>query len=428
MIKRNFKLLISILILTASVILCQQIVLISIANQHNKEDYAEVNHIKYGLFSISNWKEKLEVIVTDEIGKLSVKDINQADLKKQIETLLDSLIDGVEKKIRDSNKGSAKGAMKQMFINAFVDVKEIKKGIPEYADAILLKMKSAKTVKKVKGLLQDKVEEYFDETFEKQDTKRLDDIFARIKVANIEDARIRLDQDIAEKEKSLYGLTWILIFISILLFVMNGFSNKALNAQQYTIMVMTLLMLLLAGVTTPMIDMEAKISEMSFVLMDHPISFLNQVLYFQSKSILDVFFVMITHKDLQMKIVGILVVTFSIFFPVIKLVSSLGYYFNYRKFRDRKWVQFFVLKSGKWSMTDVLVVAIFMAYIGFNGIITSQFANFNAKNPDVVILTTNGTSLQPGFFIFLTYVMLSLFLSSFLVKKKLAVDKAGTAI
>jgi hypothetical protein len=48
-------------------------------------------------------------------------------------------------------------------------------------------------------------------------------------------------------------------------------------------------MLLVAGVTTPMIDMEAKISQMSFVLLGHPIHFENQVLYFQSKSILDVF-------------------------------------------------------------------------------------------------------------------------------------------
>ena len=41
-------------------------------------------------------------------------------------------------------------------------------------------------------------------------------------------------------------------------------------------------------------------------------------------------------------------------------------------------VRFFVLKSGKWSMADVMVVAIFMAYIGFNGIITSQFGQFSS--------------------------------------------------
>jgi uncharacterized paraquat-inducible protein A len=31
-----------------------------------------------------------------------------------------------------------------------------------------------------------------------------------------------------------------------------------------------------------------------------------------------------------------------------------------------------VFKTGKWSMADVIVVAIFMAYIGFSGIVGEQ--------------------------------------------------------
>ena len=177
---------------------------------------------------------------------------------------------------------------------------------------------------------------------------------------------------------------------------------------------LSLVVLLAAGVTTPMIDMEAKISQMSFVLAGYPIHFENQVLYFQSKSILDVFWIMITHKDLQMKVVGVLVITFSIFFPLLKIASSLVYYYNYRQARENPVVRFFVLKSGKWSMADVLVVAIFMAYIGFNGIITSQFGQLSSVSQELVILTTNGTSLQPGYYLFLTYTLLALFLSGFL--------------
>ena len=67
-------------------------------------------------------------------------------------------------------------------------------------------------------------------------------------------------------------------------------------------------------------------------------------------------------------------------------------------------------------MADVMVVAIFMTYIGFNGIITSQLGQLNSAGQELVILTTNGTSLQPGFYLFLTYIMLSLFLSGFLTR------------
>jgi uncharacterized paraquat-inducible protein A len=163
--------------------------------------------------------------------------------------------------------------------------------------------------------------------------------------------------------------------------------------------------------------MEAKISQMSFVLIGHPVHFENQVLYFQSKSILDVFWIMITHRDIPMKMVGLLLITFSIVFPLLKIISTLGYYYHYHRARENPVIKFFVLKSGKWSMADVMVIAIFMAYIGFNGIITSQFGQLSKANQELVILTTNGTSLQPGYYLFLTYTLLALLLSGFLTRK-----------
>jgi hypothetical protein len=123
---------------------------------------------------------------------------------------------------------------------------------------------------------------------------------------------------------------------------------------------------------------------------------------------------MIRNKELQMKLVGILVVCFSIVFPTFKLLSSLAFYYDYCRARSYKIVNFFVMKSGKWSMADVLVVAIFMAYIGFNGIINSQLETLQDAAEGLNVLSTNGTNLQPGFYVFLTYVILALFLSGFL--------------
>ena len=68
-------------------------------------------------------------------------------------------------------------------------------------------------------------------------------------------------------------------------------------------------------------------------------------------------------------------------------------------------------------MTDVMIIAIFMAYIGFNGIISSQFGKMHSAQDEVVLLTTNGTSLQPGFYLFLGYTILALFLSEFLTRE-----------
>jgi hypothetical protein len=68
-------------------------------------------------------------------------------------------------------------------------------------------------------------------------------------------------------------------------------------------------------------------------------------------------------------------------------------------------------------MADVMVVAIFMAYIGFNGIITSQFDQLISASEELEIVTTNGTALQPGYYLFVTYTLLALFFSGFLTRK-----------
>ncbi|MDO8723340.1 MAG: paraquat-inducible protein A [Syntrophales bacterium] len=420
------KLILSLIIITASVILCQQIILNSFSNQNNKNDYAELNHVKYGLFSVEEWKRQVTVILAEEIDKLNLSTTNELDLRKHIEVLLNTLIDKVDKKIREENKGTAEGWVKQSFINMFVSLEDIKKGIPEYADAVMLEITKSKTRGQIKTMLNKQLKQYFIKTFEAQDTSQMSRILLRTDSKDIESARIKLNKAIPIKHDLIFKETILLIILSAILFALSGFSKQPLSPSQYILLVLSLIILLIAGVTTPMIDMEAKISQMSFMLMGHLIHFEDQVLYFQSKSILDVFWIMITHKDVQMKFVGVLLITFSILFPLLKIASSLGYYCNYHHARENPVIKFFVLKSGKWSMADVMVVAIFMAYIGFNGIITSQFGKLNTASQELVILTTNGTSLQPGYYLFLTYTLLALFLSGFLTRKPQASDQGIT--
>jgi hypothetical protein len=412
-----FNLTLSLIVIITSALLCSQIISKAIVNQENKNDYAELNHVKYGLFSVDAWKRQLTVILAEEIDKLDLSRTDERDLRKHIEVLLNTLIDKVDKKIREGNADSAGGWVSQAFIDIFVSLEDIKKGIPEYADAVMHELTKKRTRSQIKTMLQEQLKEYLNQTFETQDTAQLNRILLKTDTKDIESARIKLKQKISVENSLIFKEAMLLIVLSVILFALFGFSRQPLAPSQYILLVLSLLMLLIAGVTTPMIDMEAKITEMSFVLMGHPVHFENQVLYFQSKSILDVFWIMITHSDIQMKFVGVLLITFSIVFPLLKIISSLGYYFNYHRAKENPVIRFFVLKSGKWSMADVMVVAIFMAYIGFNGIITSQFGQLRKAAQELVIVTTNGTSLQPGYYLFVIYTVLALFLSGFLNRK-----------
>jgi paraquat-inducible protein A len=416
------KLFVSFSILTVSIILCRSILVHSNSNQTHKSDYAELNHIKYGLLSIDEWKRQIAVILAEEINNLNLTEANQQALRKHIEKVLASLIDEIDRKVRAANADSASGRFKQSVIDAFVSVKEIKKDVPAYADIVLKEMKKAEKKGELKAALTRKLDQYFSNTYGTKNTAQIKRILQRNDRVDIESARDRLGKLIGDNHNLVFRETIVLIVLSVFSFALYGFSRKPLSPPAFAMLVMTLVLLLTAGVTTPMIDIEAKISSLSFVLVGHPIHFDNQVMYFQSKSILDVFRIMIAHKDVLMKLVGVLLITFSVFFPLLKIMSSFLYYYNYGRARDRSLVRFFVLKSGKWSMADVMVIAMFMTYIGFNGIVNSQLGQLREMGEHLDVLTTNGTSLQPGFYLFLTYVLLGLFFAGFLTRKNQAAE------
>jgi hypothetical protein len=174
-----FSLILPSLIILASIILCEQLIVNSVSDQKNKSDYAELNHIKHGLLSIDEWKRQITVILAVEINKLYLSKSNERDLRKHIEVLLNSLIDEVDKRIREENKGSAGGWITQSFIDIFVNLDAIKKGIPEYADAVIKELTKSTTQREIKTVLNKQLKQYLDQTFDAQDTSQLGSILLR---------------------------------------------------------------------------------------------------------------------------------------------------------------------------------------------------------------------------------------------------------
>ena len=396
---------------------CFALISLSKGNQILKADAAEVNSIKYGLFNINEWKNQLYLIISDRIDNLDIKS-SKKNIKPIVEDQLNKLIDVVDQKIKEKNSKSFVGKLKQSFINAFVDTKEIKEGVPRYADEIIKVMEKKKVKRRVQTVLQNKVESYFEDIYQDEDLSKINGILARVGASDTSEARATLNEKIKENNHIIAIGTILFITFATSLFLLISCSSNNLSQVGFFTLAAILMSLLIAGVSMPMIDLEAKISEMSFVLLNHPVSFTDQVIYFQSKSVLDVFMIMITHSDIQMKIVGILIVVFSVIFPILKMISAAAYYFNFRGWKLNKLIQFFVLKSGKWSMTDVMIIAIFMAYIGFNGIVSSQLDKLNSESDSYMLLTTNGTSLQAGFYLFFGYAILALIFSELLVHKE----------
>ena len=106
-----------------------------------------------------------------------------------VEAQLHSLIDTVDKRMREKNNKTFKGRFKQSLIHTFVDIKDIKEGVPKYADEIIKVMEKPKNKRKLKEALIDKVDEYFDKTFEEQDNTQVDKIIKKTSTQDTIEAR-----------------------------------------------------------------------------------------------------------------------------------------------------------------------------------------------------------------------------------------------
>ena len=63
-------------------------------------------------------------------------------------------------------------------------------------------------------------------------------------------------------------------------------------------------------------------------------------------------------------------------------------------------------------MADVMVVAVFLSYLGFKGVLKDQVQRLENVSPRLDVLTTADSTLLPGFLAFFAFALLGLQLST----------------
>jgi len=388
-------------------------------SQLYKADLSEINHIRYGLLNANVWAKQTAVVLEKKIDEFELNDRNKAELRHSVERIIDAAIDHIDQLIREKNLSEPvswweklTGEIKQFFTDMLVDVQSLRNRVPEFTDLLFSELNRPGGKEHIKEFLRQKLSEFAQNTFNPSDMSRFRAVLKKYNCMDAENCQALISNEQKRVDMQISNQSVITFLLFTAIFVMCLPKGKALGRHEIVLMALSCLVLLLGGILTPMIEIEAKVSELKFMLLGEPILFQNQVLYFQSKSIMDVVGILTTTGKPEVILVGLLIAIFSIVFPIAKIIASGLYYQNWRGLRHNGWVQFFALRSGKWSMADVLVVALFMAYIGFSGIISSQLSHLESASQYVDVLTTDGTSLQAGFFLFLGFCLSSLLLSS----------------
>jgi len=369
----------------------------------------ELSKVKYGLFNVDVWTEELTRIIIVRVNEFQMSESREDELRVKIEEFLEIAIAELEEGFEEENKGSVGGFLKRGVASVTDVFGLMREKTPEITESIIIFIKDPENKELAKDFLIDKMQEYSDSTFSEIDYSIYDKILAKHEATEKREAIniIKSKVDSLNDRRTPYSVA--LFGIIGLLALIIPFSTDFMKAE-FTVLTIICGILLSVGVLIPMINIDARISRMEFELMGESIIFIDQVLYFKSKSILEVVWVMITNKKVDVMTVGILVFSFSVLFPVSKLLGSFAYIYS-EKLRNNPVIKFLVFKTAKWSMADVMVVAIFMAYIGFTGIISEQLTSLENIALNVDIMTTNASSLQIGFFLFTAFAVLSLMVS-----------------
>ncbi len=413
------------LILGLTVLLCAEAYFgyrlhkLSDQQEELKEDYSNVNNITLGLFSVEQWHDKIANIVNHQVRHFTMTPKQKKELQVEVQQIILSLINKAEALI-NKPATSFSGKLKKFAITTFVNTDDIKAQVPGFAKTIIAKVDNPANKKQLSTMAMSKFtamqhSAYFDSAVNANDSIT-NKIYHKYRLSDTNEFNSKISSSLDRIRATTYNYSFAMLGCIIIVLMLWWIFRKRVELHA-TLFVMSLLfafILLAVGLSASMIEVDARIQSLDFVLLGEHVVFKNQVLFFQSKSILDVVEVLVKQHEVNSIGVGILILVFSILFPVLKLSSTGIHLLNKRKLAENKIIRYFAFQSGKWSMADVIVIAILMAYIGLNGLLQNQLASMNVRSNFLTIITTNNTALQPGYIIFISFVLYGLVLSTIL--------------
>ncbi len=417
----------SVILLAILIYFSSQLIQQEMDTKAYKVDYATLHSVEYGMFNSGIWTKKITQIVDKKIETFNFNANNREEVKGYISTIIDTLIQEAERAVKERNTGkrgffdSILGSTKQIITDSLIDFKDLRNRIPEFTNRVMEEVEKPENQAKAKKVIRAKLKEFMQEKFQKHtDMEAYYAVIKKYNATSLEEANQILDDLIQKNTNELNRYMYIILILALVIVLIVLFLGTLASLTLF-VLSSTSVALLVSGIMMPMLDIEAKISKLTFTMFDHQIIFENQILFFQSKSIADLVRLLLDSGEARMILVGILLVMFSIIFPTLKLIATTMYFYSRSVIGDNPVTRFFALRSTKWSMADVFVVSIFMAYLGLDGVVANELRRLEAQDEPINIITTNATHLEIGFFLFLGFVATS-FVLSMMVEHKYKED------
>jgi len=400
-----------------------------------RSDLAEITHARYGILSADQWRAIIGPILTSQVEKLDLKSESK-NLRPMVERSLYALLDNIKTQMTAPKKpATAPAAAKPqgfpgmgsmmaspMIVNMIIN--SLRPHVPEYTNVVMAQLVNSQTEESFKDSIRNVLANAVANTFGNTDMTTYNAILKRYGCASGAACEATLGQKIADSDTRVNRYYLTVLAAATLGFLLLMIGRRTLSRGAVVVLILFCLAMLAGGVLSPMLEVEVRVTKIDATLLGTPIEFHDQSLYYRSKTVFEVFQTLIEMGRPEMTLVGVLVILFSVVFPTLKMLALGASLFRPSLLRTSRLVKVLAFELSKWSMADVMVLAIFMSFVAFNGVIGSALEGLRSvPNVQQVAFPTNASKILPGYYLFIGFC-----LGSILLSKKLEHGIASSSV
>ena len=376
-----------------------------------RTDLAEITHARYGILSADQWRIFIGPMLNAQVDKIDLKGQSKS-LRPMVERSLNALLDNIKTQMTAPNpKAPGKPpATSPMLVNMIVN--SLRPHVPEYTDVVMKELTKQQTQTSFRDSIRAVLADAVKDTFSTTDMTTYNAILKYYGCLSGAACEATLARQIEAANKELNWDYLAVLGSATLGFILLMVGSPTLSRAAVVVLMLFCLSMLAGGVLSPMLEVEVRVTKLDATLLSTPIEFRDQSLYYRSKTVLEVSKTLIEMRRPEMTLVAVLVILFSIVFPALKMLALAASLFRPALLRTNRFVKLLAFDLSKWSMADVMALAIFMSFVAFNGVIGSGLEGIRGvPNVQQVLIPTNASRILPGYYLFIGFCVASIILS-----------------
>ena len=376
-----------------------------------RTDLAEITHARYGILSADKWREVIGPMLDAQVDRLDLRGQSKR-IRPMVERSLYALLDNIKTQMSSPNPTASgkPGGVNPMLVN--IIVASLRPHVPEYTNVVMAELAKPQTQKSFRDSMRGVLADAVKNTFGATDMTAYNAILKRYGCSSGTACEQTLGKQIEAADAKLTRYYLAVLASAALGFILLIAGKPVLSRGAVLVLMLFCLSMLAGGVLSPMLEVEVRVTKLDATLLGTPIEFQDQSLYYRSKTVLEVSQTLIQMGRPEMTLVAVLVILFSVVFPALKMLALGACLFRPTLLRTNRVVKLLAFELSKWSMADVMALAIFMSFVAFNGVIGSAWDGVrDVPNVQQVMIPTNASRILPGFYLFVGFCVSSMLLS-----------------